>query len=490
MNSNNVSDRNDHANTESRYKNPLSRSIIIGCLLFTFFICILMGIISFVQFRKKMMKQFEDHLKYIVTLTAERIDVDDLDECIQTRQESEKFKILIEYMDQVIRTYDLDSIVIIKPVKDGDNYDVMQVMSGLLPEEREGQSLRGVKVPVLGDSLKDFLPPGFPEAVYAELQDCHDIHFSISKSDLGRGYNAVKGIYKEDGTPVALLTAALSLEFIDKTMKQYIIMVSAIAVALSVIVTICMTLWLKRRVTDPLGLIERSAQKLTDLAVSSHGKKEVDTDKFLFERPNVRTDDELGALTDSLVIMANEVRSYVHDILTAETKVAELGELANKDALTGIRNKTAYDSEIKKIEGDLLSGQLKEFALAMIDLNYLKKINDNYGHDKGNISIKKLCHMVCTVFTHSPVFRIGGDEFVVLLKGSDYQNYEELLADFNGQLDALAKDDSLDPWEKVSAAIGVAYWGKDGNNDIATLFKSADENMYENKVKMKAARED
>ena len=98
--------------------------------------------------------------------------------------------------------------------------------------------------------------------------------------------------------------------------------------------------------------------------------------------------------------------------------------------------------------------------------------------------------MVCTIFTHSPVFRIGGDEFVVLLKGSDYQNYEELLADFNGQLDALAKDDSLDPWEKVSAAIGVAYWGKDGNNDIATLFKSADENMYENKVKMKAARED
>ena len=65
-----------------------------------------------------------------------------------------------------------------------------------------------------------------------------------------------------------------------------------------------------------------------------------------------------------------------------------------------------------------------------------------------------------------------------------------MLADFNAKLDELAKDDSLEPWEKVSAAIGVAYWGKDGNNDIQTLFKAADEKMYENKVKMKAARED
>lgn len=490
MGSNGVNGRDDLTSGESRYKNPLSRSIIIGCLLFTFFICILMGIISFVQFRNKMMKQFEDHLRYIVTLTAERIDVDDLDECIQTLQKSEKFDELSEYMDQVIRTYNLDSIVLIRPLKEGDNYDVMQVVSGLYPEEKEGQSLRAVKVPVLGDRIGSFLLPEFPKMVYEELQDCHDMHFSVSKSELGRGYNAVQGIYKEDGTPVALLTAALSLEFIDTTMYRYILIVSVVAIVLSVLVTMCMAFWLKKRVTDPLGLIERSAQKLTDLAVSSHGKKEVDTSLFLFERPNVRTDDELGALTDSLIIMANEVRSYVQDILTAETKVAELGELANKDPLTGIRNKTAYDNEIKRIEGELQSGELKEFALAMIDLNYLKKINDNYGHDKGNISIKTICHIVCVVFSHSPVFRVGGDEFIVLLKGSDYENYDSLLADFNAKLDELAKDDSLEPWEKVSAAIGVAYWGKDGNNDIQTLFKAADEKMYENKVKMKAARED
>ena len=84
-----------------------------------------------------------------------------------------------------------------------------------------------------------------------------------------------------------------------------------------------------------------------------------------------------------------------------------------EDALTGIRNKMAYDYEVEKLEKDLADG-FNEFGLAMVDLNFLKKTNYTYGHEKGNISIRRLCMLVCEVFEHSPVFRIGGNRSLPL----------------------------------------------------------------------------
>ena len=90
----------------------------------------------------------------------------------------------------------------------------------------------------------------------------------------------------------------------------------------------------------------------------------------------------------------------------------------------------------------------------MIDLNFLKVINDTYGHECGNAAIKRLCKLVCKIFAHSPVFRIGGDEFAVILRGSDYENIEKLVAEFNESTEIMEADDSLQPWEKISAALG------------------------------------
>ena len=99
----------------------------------------------------------------------------------------------------------------------------------------------------------------------------------------------------------------------------------------------------------------------------------------------------------------------------------------------------------------------------MVDLNFLKRINDTYGHEQGNIAIKKLCYIVCHVFEHSPVFRIGGDEFVIILENDDYKNIESLIKEFNDNA-------SID-------------------SSAANVFKRADKAMYNRKREMKAIRE-
>ncbi|MBR1913310.1 MAG: diguanylate cyclase, partial [Lachnospiraceae bacterium] len=135
-------------------------------------------------------------------------------------------------------------------------------------------------------------------------------------------------------------------------------------------------------------------------------------------RANIRGRDEVTSLANEVVSMIKEIENHIKFLLItnqelAETKgdVAKMTDLAQKDALTGIRNRTAYDKETEKLQKSLEEGD-KEFGIVMIDLNYLKRTNDTYGHEKGNESIKKLCFIVCHVFEHSPVFRIGGDEFV------------------------------------------------------------------------------
>ena len=148
----------------------------------------------------------------------------------------------------------------------------------------------------------------------------------------------------------------------------------------------------------------------------------------------------------------------------------------------------AYDKEIRRVEGDLQNDSEKKFGIAMVDLNFLKKINDTYGHEQGNIAIKKLCRLVCVIFAHSPVFRIGGDEFVVVLENSDYRNIDDLIAQFNGQLDEMARDEALEPWERISAAIGVAFYDPAADSSAENVFKRADKAMYIRKKEMKAVR--
>jgi diguanylate cyclase (GGDEF)-like protein len=96
--------------------------------------------------------------------------------------------------------------------------------------------------------------------------------------------------------------------------------------------------------------------------------------------------------------------------------------------------------------------------------------------------------MICLTFEHSPVFRVGGDEFVVLLKGYDYVHIEQLAGKFNEEIDRVAGDNDLKSWERISAALGYALYDPDRDRSIEDTFARADRAMYNKKKNMKASR--
>lgn len=209
----------------------------------------------------------------------------------------------------------------------------------------------------------------------------------------------------------------------------------------------------------------------------------------------VTNNDEISIIMAKFADMIYELENYMQDLTKTQLdlkntrqQAIELNELAIKDTLTGIRNKTGYDKEIQKIEWEMSCG-LKKLGVAMIDLNFLKRINDTFGHDKGNIAIVTVSKIICKIFEHSPVFRIGGDEFVVVLRGHDLRNIEKLIKEFNDCLKTLQENSELESWEKVSAAIGYAIFNPETDISYDAIFRRADEEMYKNKRNMKSGRE-
>ena len=183
---------------------------------------------------------------------------------------------------------------------------------------------------------------------------------------------------------------------------------------------------------------------------------------------------------DHIVIGINNADEQIK----REQEYARALSMVNRDALTGVKSKHAYEEEQQAIDQAIAEGAVEPFAVAVCDINGLKHVNDTMGHNAGDRYIKSACRVICNVFKHSPVFRIGGDEFAVVLRGDDFAVRDQLMV----QLDSgtYAAHDG----EPVSIAGGLAVFDPQADNGFAAVFERADAAMYENKKRQKALRED
>lgn len=169
--------------------------------------------------------------------------------------------------------------------------------------------------------------------------------------------------------------------------------------------------------------------------------------------------------------------------LTSTNK--KLAELMQTDALTKLKNRTAFENAKEKLRQEHLMGKTSPFAIIMFDINNLKTINDYYGHADGDLYIKSCCKLICQSFKHSPIYRIGGDEFIAIVSNDDYPIREELLEDFRNKMEDF-RTQQLSPYDKPSIASGMADYSEIGSEHFNLLFSMADDRMYENKRMMKA----
>lgn len=154
-------------------------------------------------------------------------------------------------------------------------------------------------------------------------------------------------------------------------------------------------------------------------------------------------------------------------------------EMARRDELTHTKNKTAYNEMEKELQSRIGEG-CDPFGIVVCDINGLKMINDTEGHKAGDDYIKTSCMLICRIFHHSPVFRIGGDEFAVILRGHDFENREKLISRLRRQV-----EENVRIGEGPVVASGLAEYQPYEDTRVEDVFNRADNQMYREKTRLK-----
>ena len=169
--------------------------------------------------------------------------------------------------------------------------------------------------------------------------------------------------------------------------------------------------------------------------------------------------------------------------LEQKEKLQAAMKMAYTDPLTGVKSKHAWKEAGERMDRRIGEEEVSAFGVVVFDLNDLKQINDSRGHEAGDELIREACRLICVSFRHSPVYRIGGDEFTAILEGEDYANREELLSLFEKKVLA-----NLERGRAVVAfGCGVYYPGRD--RSIRVVFDRADAEMYKKKDMLKSLGE-
>ena len=462
------------------YKKPIQRSLLIGCAAFILCLCVLLSAQSYLLFSSALYVRYNTFLGNILTYVENNADTADLAECIETGIPSEEYDRLQRFLNRMIDDFGLFYLYIVIPVDDETGTMVNVVSATSEAERAAGET----DMPLL------FTTDAYSKATiqrYLKAWNEPGVSYFEESSGYGEYYTACKPLKLPDGETVALVCADLSIEALHRSVNGYVFFNVLLTIVSGGIFGILLLVWLRRNITGPVVELEKSTRRFAE---KSHDAR--DPDQLLFEAPDIHTLNEVESLADAISKMSEDMKDYIRDILSAEGRVRNVEKevegitrIAYQDALTHVKNKAACNEKMDELSEEIAKGGA-EFAIIMVDLNCLKRVNDTCGHEKGDQYLIGACRIVSDVYKRSPVFRIGGDEFVVILQGEDYRNREKLYRDMEKRFAAAWADTSRDLWERYSAAAGMAVYGEEAGESVNDVLGRADERMYRNKQRMKS----
>lgn len=247
------------------------------------------------------------------------------------------------------------------------------------------------------------------------------------------------------------LGIAMPLSRVHETRNEILMHLMAAIIIVAMIISV-VSIELTSQVIKPLSGMTDAAKRIAsgDLNV-----------KISYEYDN-----ELGILVRSIREMATRLEDYVY-----------------RDKLTGLRNAAAYISKAAELDAQRNLIPDLQYGVVIFDANFLKKINDNYGHEAGNELLRHAAKVIREVFANSPVYRIGGDEFAAVLENQDYENRAELMRLFNEKV-PQEHFDIAGETIMVSVACGLGIYER--GMDFSGVSKKADVAMYNHKAAIKA----
>ena len=190
----------------------------------------------------------------------------------------------------------------------------------------------------------------------------------------------------------------------------------------------------------------------------------------------------LGTILFIIMLIWIQV-SYHYDLYIQKQKVLYMQKMANMDMLTEAMNRNAYENMVKYLDEQEI--ELRTTGVVLLDLDNLKLINDNFGHDKGDEALKLCYQCIREAFKKEEnCFRIGGDEFAYVY----HSNGREDIAAKLRLLESLLREKARDLPYPLSVSAGYACYLPETDIDFKDIVRRSDTMLYRQKRRKKITR--
>ena len=299
-----------------------------------------------------------------------------------------------------------------------------------------------------------------------------DVDEEPTEDRWGRFYSAYSPIFDGYGRVAGIVGVDFSAEWYESRTRDHLVAVVIVCTAstlIGIVLAFTVTSRIRRRFNELYDEMNNLSKDFEDL------NHLITLDKEDAVAPNTDTEQPSRGRTDEIAMLGDQIRTFQTKLRQYITYV---NSQAYTDTMTGVGSKTAYLKKVRHIDKDIAAGRA-EFAVVVFDINGLKKVNDNYGHEMGDKLIIETASLIKRIFGAGNIYRIGGDEFIAVLEHSTEDDISTLFARLDGAVAEYNKVCTLPVSISLSKGANVSEADSAGYNQV---FKKADEAMYADKA--------
>lgn len=383
---------------------------IISILL----ILIIILTVVFFRFKSRMIEDYTDMSKGVTDLMAMDIDPDKTDLYIEKNFELEEYNNIRSRLYELKDNYPNVLYMYVYRFR----YDGAQVVFDL-------DSEIGVKDADMPGDIYE-LDPELVKHI-DELVAGTPLPALFGDTDDGYMLTYCKPLFDSEGNYQCHVCVDFSIEELHDQDIRFVIGIFLVSLV-AIILVMCLDIYiLNKKIANPLNRMKTATDTFAYETEQDH-----ENNIRVMERLQIHTGDEiediynlfLSFMKNNLLYMKRLAQAN-NTIIEKDTRIGQISKTAYSDALTEAGSKAAYNMAVSELEKKGI-GNAEPFAVLVYDINDLKYINDTYGHKAGDLYIKGCCGILTEVYGTDGVYRIGGDEFAVILTGGGFEKRNEL----------------------------------------------------------------
>lgn len=313
-------------------------------------------------------------------------------------------------------------------------------------------------------------PIVYTDALYKASKGIASADETKYEDSWGSFYSAYSPVFNSQGKIAGVIAVDFNSEWYEKQLVM-LTRTSIVVALLSLVAGGSIAMAIITRHRRRLGEVHGQLSDLADNLMNEMGKAPASASSARYDGGDAasrgRGDDDIEALGKRIELIQTELRS----------QVARVHEQAYVDGLTGTKNRAAYLESMMEIEMMISDGGAA-FSIAVFDLNGLKTINDNFGHESGDLAVCEAADLLKGVFGKERMYRTGGDEFVAILDTSDANEMLDLFARVDRETELI---NMVTRPYKMPLSISKGYAIHEDGDLYRDTFNRADLMMYRDK---------